>query len=76
MGWGSDLTKQLGKMKNGENVSKEGQPPVKKKTRFVTEKGIREAGRESFGGEVVGKTPLGGGNDSNDSDDDLDIVRE
>ncbi|KAG4418235.1 hypothetical protein IFR04_008593 [Cadophora malorum] len=76
VGWGSDLTKQLGKMKNGENVSKEGQPPVKKKTRFVTEKGIREAGRESFGGEVVGKTPLGGGNDSNDSDDDLDIVRE
>ncbi|KAL2062946.1 hypothetical protein VTL71DRAFT_6018 [Oculimacula yallundae] len=72
VGWGSDLTKQLGKMKNGENVSKEGQPPVKKKkTRFVTEKGIREAGRESFGGEVVGM-----GNDLNDSDDDLDIVRE
>ncbi|KAG4429491.1 hypothetical protein IFR05_015029 [Cadophora sp. M221] len=76
VGWGADLTKQLGKMKNGENVSKDGQQPVKKKTRFVTEKGIREAGRESFGGEVVGKTPLGVDNDLNDSDDDLDIVRE
>ncbi|RFU35379.1 hypothetical protein B7463_g971, partial [Scytalidium lignicola] len=51
MGWGSNLTKELGRMKNGESL----QQPVKKKTRFVTEKGIREAGRESFGGEVVGK---------------------
>ncbi|CZT43087.1 related to replication protein CDC23 [Rhynchosporium secalis] len=63
----------LGKMKNGENIVKDGQPPIKKKkTRFVTEKGIREAGRESFGGEVVEKA----NNDLNDSDDDLDIVRE
>ncbi|CZS89766.1 related to replication protein CDC23 [Rhynchosporium graminicola] len=73
VGWGSDLTRQLGKMKNGENIVKDGQPPIKKKkTRFVTEKGIREAGRESFGGEVVEKA----NNDLNDSDDDLDIVRE
>jgi minichromosome maintenance protein 10 len=32
--------------------------PVRKKTRFVTEKGIREAGRESLGGELA---PAGGG---------------
>ncbi|CAL3970883.1 unnamed protein product [Diplocarpon coronariae] len=71
VGWGSDLTKQLGKMKDGQSVSKDGQH-VKKKTRFVTEKGIREAGRDSFGGETVTVA-----NDWNDSDDDdLDIVRE
>ncbi|KAK2624740.1 hypothetical protein QTJ16_005933 [Diplocarpon rosae] len=71
VGWGSDLTRQLSKMKDGQSVSKEGQH-VKKKTRFVTEKGIREAGRESFGGETVTVA-----NDLNDSDDDdLDIVRE
>ena len=40
--------------------------PVKK-TRFVTEKGIREAGRDSLGGV----DNLGGGGDS---DDDLEIV--
>ena len=37
---------------------------VRKKTRFVTEKGIKEAGRDSFG--VVAP--------ENDGDDDLDIV--
>lgn len=67
MGWGSNLTKELGRMKNGENLQ-----PVKKKTRFVTEKGIREAGRESFGGEVA----KAAAHDLDDDDDDLDIVRE
>ncbi|KAE8444217.1 hypothetical protein EG329_000717 [Mollisiaceae sp. DMI_Dod_QoI] len=67
VGWGSDLTKQLGRMKDGESLA-----PVKKKTRFVTEKGIREAGRESFGGEAM-KAAV---NDLDDDDDDLDIVRE
>jgi minichromosome maintenance protein 10 len=68
MGWGSNLTKELGRMKNGENLQ-----PVKKKTRFVTEKGIREAGRESFGGEVAKAVA----NDlDGDDDDDLDIVKE
>jgi minichromosome maintenance protein 10 len=68
MGWGSNLTKELGRMKNGENLQ-----PVKKKTRFVTEKGIREAGRESFGGEVAKAVA----NDlDDDDDDDLDIVKE
>jgi minichromosome maintenance protein 10 len=66
VGWGGNLTKELGRMKNGESLQ-----PVKKKTRFVTEKGIREAGRESIGGEVV-KAAF---NDLDD-DDDLDIVRE
>lgn len=47
-----------------------------KKTRFITAKGIREAGRDSLGGpsEVV----VGGGNKNNDVDDDdddeLDII--
>ncbi|KAH0542707.1 hypothetical protein FGG08_002942 [Glutinoglossum americanum] len=55
--------------------------PVRKKTRFVTEKGIREAGRESFGGaaavtedEVMGDAGGEEGGDGNDDDDDLDIV--
>ncbi|KAI1758188.1 hypothetical protein F4782DRAFT_524886 [Xylaria castorea] len=33
--------------------------PARKKTRFVTEKGIREAGRESLGGELVGGGAIG-----------------
>ena len=55
-------------MKNGESFQ-----PVRKKTRFVTEKGIREAGRESLGGEVakIAATHL-----DDDDDDDLDIVKE
>lgn len=64
VGWGNNLTKELGRMKNGESLQ-----PVKKKTRFVTEKGIREAGRESLGGEAAKAT-------INDDDDDLDIVRD
>lgn len=72
VGWGTDLTRQLGKMKDGHHISK-GDQPAKKKTRFVTEKGIREAGRESLGGEAGGSATI---DDLNDSDDDLDIVRE
>lgn len=64
VGWGNNFTKELGRMKNGESLQ-----PVKKKTRFVTEKGIREAGRESLGGEAAKAT-------INDDDDDLDIVRD
>ena len=69
MGWGNNLTQELGRMKNGESLQ-----PVKKKTRFVTEKGIREAGRESFGGEVA--KAVANELDEDDDDDDLDIVRE
>jgi minichromosome maintenance protein 10 len=68
IGWGTDLTKELGRMKNGESLQ-----PVKKKTRFVTEKGIREAGRESLGGEVAKEMLV---SFSSDDDDELDIVRE
>ncbi|KAG6008733.1 hypothetical protein E4U21_003928 [Claviceps maximensis] len=47
-GWGSNLRDKLSKMKEGEKLLHKGEPPpVRKKTRFVTEKGIREAGRES-----------------------------
>ena len=41
----------------------------RKKTRFVTDKGIKEAGRESFGGEVT----VQGGNDQDD-DDGLEVI--
>jgi minichromosome maintenance protein 10 len=47
-GWGGALKDKLSSMKEGEKLKPE-QPPLRKKTRFVTEKGIREAGRESFG---------------------------
>ncbi|KAH8598850.1 hypothetical protein B0O99DRAFT_614324 [Bisporella sp. PMI_857] len=68
VGWGGTLSKELGRMKNGENLQ-----PVKK-TRFVTEKGIREAGRESIGGDAV--RIAANDLDDDDDDDDLDIVRE
>ncbi|OTA08333.1 hypothetical protein A9Z42_0092700 [Trichoderma parareesei] len=48
LGWGGALKDKLSSMKDGEKLKPE-QPPLRKKTRFVTEKGIREAGRESFG---------------------------
>jgi minichromosome maintenance protein 10 len=49
-GWGSNLRDKLSKMKDGEKLHKAADPPpVRKKTRFVTEKGIREAGRDSLG---------------------------
>jgi minichromosome maintenance protein 10 len=57
-------------------TSKGGVSPARKKTRFVTEKGIREAGRESLGGElIVGRSktqiPVTVGLDS---DDELEIL--
>ena len=42
-------------------------PPARKKTRFVTERGIREAGRESLGGAVPAPP-------DEDDDDGLEIV--
>jgi minichromosome maintenance protein 10 len=67
-GWGSGLAKDLNRMRDGESLQ-----PVRKKTRFVTEKGIREAGRESLGGMVVNGNV---DDDDDDDDSDLDIVRE
>lgn len=46
------------------------EPPARKKTRFVTEKGIREAGRESLGVELSKGMPMIG----LDSDDELEIL--
>ncbi|KAI1814273.1 hypothetical protein GGS20DRAFT_585662 [Poronia punctata] len=66
----------------GEDPKERTKSPARKKTRFVTEKGIREAGRESLGGELVG----GGGDgrrsprrrmvllDDDDDDDDDELV--
>ena len=48
-GWGGELRNKLSKMKEGEKLHKDGDASVPKKTRFVTPKGIREAGRESLG---------------------------
>lgn len=47
-----------------------GRGSERKKTRFVTEKGIREAGRESFGVPV----PTAGQGDDDDDDDDDDAL--
>jgi minichromosome maintenance protein 10 len=68
VGWGGNLTKELGRMKNGESLK-----PIKKKTRFVTEKGIREAGRESIGGDAVKAVTR---TLDDDDDDDLEILRD
>ncbi|KAF4124363.1 minichromosome maintenance protein 10 [Geosmithia morbida] len=49
LGWGGGLRDKLSRMKAGEKLRRENQaPPVQKKTRFITEQGIREAGRESM----------------------------
>lgn len=68
-GWGSNLKDKLSKMKEGEKLRKEDVPPVRKKTRFVTEKGIREAGRESLGNDLVEQQVT-----LEDDDDELVIV--
>lgn len=71
-GWGNNLRTQLSKMKAGENFIRNEEPPVRKKTRFVTEKGIREAGRESLGNELGEKQPF---TFDDDDDDELFIVK-
>ncbi|KAI1145776.1 hypothetical protein F4825DRAFT_230422 [Nemania diffusa] len=55
--------------------------PARKKTRFVTEKGIREAGRESLGGELAAGGRIGSQGrgmvflDDDDDDDELVILK-
>ncbi|KAG0649784.1 DNA replication licensing factor mcm10 [Hyphodiscus hymeniophilus] len=71
VGWGGNLSKELGRMKDGESLQ-----PIKKKTRFVTERGIREAGRESIGGDAVKAAASTLLNDDNDDDDDLEITKD
>ncbi|KAK7752209.1 hypothetical protein SLS62_005743 [Diatrype stigma] len=51
-GNGSNSNNTQGGAKNGGGRDAD-RSPVRKKTRFVTEKGIREAGRESLGGELT-----------------------
>jgi len=46
--------------------------PVKKKTRFLTDGGIKVAGRDSLGVAAVPAVKIGA--DDEDDDDDLDIV--
>ena len=67
-GWGSSLKDKLAKMKEGEKLRTEDDPPQRKKTRFITEKGIREAGRESLGVDLSRKGAL------DDDDDELLII--
>ncbi|KAG6040062.1 hypothetical protein E4U41_001481 [Claviceps citrina] len=72
-GWGSNLRDKLSQMKDGEKLHNKGAArpsPVRKKTRFVTEKGIREAGRESLGMDrSERRVSLG-----DDDDDELVII--
>ncbi|EQL02759.1 cell division cycle protein [Ophiocordyceps sinensis CO18] len=70
-GWGGNLKDKLSRMKEGEELRPGGRSPVRKKTRFVTEKGIREAGRESLGVELPGRQ----GSLADDDDDELIIVQ-
>ncbi|KEZ46481.1 Cell division cycle protein [Scedosporium apiospermum] len=72
LGWGTSLKDKLARMKEGEKlVREEPQSPVKKKTRFITEKGIREAGRESLGEELMSRQVVL----DDDDDDELVILR-
>ncbi|KAH6981154.1 hypothetical protein BKA56DRAFT_53291 [Ilyonectria sp. MPI-CAGE-AT-0026] len=70
LGWGSSLKNKLSKMKEGEKLRKEELPPLRKKTRFVTDKGIREAGRESLGTDLMERQVT-----LEDDDDELVILK-
>ncbi|KAL3962568.1 hypothetical protein ACCO45_004091 [Purpureocillium lilacinum] len=75
-GWGSSLRNKLSSMKDGEKLhtQKSGsKSPVRKKTRFVTEKGIREAGRESLGMDAA-NADMAGRQLSLDDDDDDELI--
>ncbi|KAI1100801.1 hypothetical protein F4804DRAFT_34066 [Jackrogersella minutella] len=103
LGWGGNLQSKLARMKDGERLrppnSSADDPggvedggsgtrsPARKKTRFVTEKGIREAGRESLGAELgsgaAGTNHNTGARDprgrlvvlEDDDEDELEILR-
>ncbi|RDA92460.1 hypothetical protein CP533_6430 [Ophiocordyceps camponoti-saundersi (nom. inval.)] len=68
-GWGSSLKEKLTKMREGDEAQREGKSPTRKKTRFVTDRGIREAGRDSLGKEAEEAE-----DDDDDDDDELIIV--
>lgn len=71
-GWGGNLKDKLSSMKAGEKLIKEQQQPQRKKTRFVTDKGIREAGRESIGLDYAQRQVS---LDDDDDDEELLIVQ-
>ncbi|RWA11346.1 hypothetical protein EKO27_g3760 [Xylaria grammica] len=92
LGWGGGLKDKLTRMKEGQKLHTTNgaieneapgeankdrhRSPARKKTRFVTEKGIREAGRESLGTELAS----GGAQERgmvflDDDDDDLIILK-
>ncbi|KAF2964882.1 hypothetical protein GQX73_g8686 [Xylaria multiplex] len=91
LGWGGGLKDKLARMKEGQKLnattleSKNGnsgeannnrnRSPARKKTRFVTEKGIREAGRESLGAELASGGGQGRGMVFLDDDDELVILK-
>lgn len=64
VGWGGAFKRGLPSPRKGA----EDEERVKKKTRFVTPNGIKEAGRESLGA-IVGKSKV-----EDDDDDDLEII--
>lgn len=79
-GWGGGLRDKLSRMKDGEKLQKDkvkspdevlAGGPVRKKTRFITEKGIREAGRESLGMDLSERQVQL----DDDDDDELVILR-
>ncbi|PKS11558.1 hypothetical protein jhhlp_003323 [Lomentospora prolificans] len=73
LGWGTSLKDKLARMKEGEKLVRDepASSPVKKKTRFITDKGIREAGRESLGEELTSRQVVL----DDDDDDELVILR-
>lgn len=60
----------LSPIKKKRNISAPSVDSSRKKTRFVTDRGIKEAGRESFGGDIAMKGP----DDDDDDDDGLEVV--
>ena len=80
LGWGSSLKDKLARMKEGEGLRRPApagdRSPVRKKTRFVTDRGIREAGRESLGAELAGGGRAGpaAAGDGDEEEDELVIV--
>lgn len=79
LGWGSGLRDKLARMKEGEALRPSGtggsESPTRKKTRFVTEKGIREAGRESLGMDLSRGRAVVRLDKEDDDDDELVIVK-
>ena len=61
---------QLSPIRKKRNASALSVDGSRKKTRFVTDRGIKEAGRESFGGDIVADDD----DDDDDDEDGLEVV--